>query len=38
MNQTTYLFANPSFLEGMARVLDIGANLEILVAGSIFQD
>ncbi len=25
---TTYLYANPSFLNGMARVLDFGASLQ----------
>lgn len=29
MNKTTHLFATPSFLEGVARTLDIGATLEV---------
>jgi hypothetical protein len=29
MNKTTHLFANPSFIEGVARVLDMGTNLEV---------
>ncbi len=29
MNKTTHLLANPSFIEGMARVLDLGSNLGV---------
>ncbi len=28
-NHTFYLFARPSFAEGMARVLDLGGNLQV---------
>ena len=28
-NKTTFLFANPSFVEGMARVMDLGSTLQV---------
>lgn len=28
-NNSTFLFARPSFIEGMARVMDLGTNLQI---------
>lgn len=28
-NKSTFLFARPSFIEGMARVMDLGATMQI---------
>lgn len=28
-NNSTFLFARPSFVEGMARVMDIGATMQV---------
>ena len=28
-NNSTFLFARPSFIEGMARVIDLGATLQV---------
>lgn len=28
-NKSTFLFARPSFIEGMARIMDLGATMQI---------
>ena len=38
MNRSDFLFANPSFIGGMASVLDLGATLVVYnESGSIFE-